>query len=390
MIEKYFAEFYVSEQELKEEIHSTLTSLNILDPEKWPGNVLEHATPQKPSQEFLLILNASLPELSIDGLNLKEFELIEVLRLTAIKLKLLLNGKHLDYLLTKQLFMMCSNFFLGLRYLLVTEILSTKLNREPRYNPEVIFSILTKDFLDPTKVSLTLLAAKAAHEEIDKLFADESAAQFVQHIREFERAAEKYIKDNYFLAVFEAFTQIANEAFIKNVDIVEAGIQLGAGFTPTEIKDWADEVLKIVRQNTSRRLGIKKGGKRERHGFAWTDEKKMAFFKKVESLPKVRGQSCWQFALNELIDQEFSAETVSWLKSHPAFKTLPESLFRNAVKVWRKYLERENWSEMKREESPRAFELRHALHLLEYPDKFTFSTLETHFYAGKKLAKSES
>jgi hypothetical protein len=38
---------------------------------------------------------------------------------------------------------------------------------------------------------------------------------------------------------------------------------------------------------------------------------------------------------------------------------------------------------MKREEKPRFFGFRHALYLLDYPDKFTFRTLETHYYKGK-------
>jgi len=77
------------------------------------------------------------------------------------------------------------------------------------------------------------------------------------------------------------------------------------------------------------------------------------------------------------------------LKANPAFKGLPGSLFSHAVKVWRKYLDRENWEEMKREDSPRAFELRHALFLLEYPDKFAFRTLETRYYEGRKLSKGK-
>jgi len=41
---------------------------------------------------------------------------------------------------------------------------------------------------------------------------------------------------------------------------------------------------------------------------------------------------------------------------------------------------------MKEEERPRSFELRQALYLLDYPDKFAFSTLETHYSRGKKMA----
>src|SRR5436309_3094827 len=105
MFEKYFAEFHVSEQELKEEIHSVLVSLNTLEPEQWPQESLECSDPNKPSQEILSSLLNSLPEQVIGQLNLSELELIEALRLIAIGLTRLLNQKHLDYFFIKQLYM---------------------------------------------------------------------------------------------------------------------------------------------------------------------------------------------------------------------------------------------------------------------------------------------
>jgi hypothetical protein len=86
-----------------------------------------------------------------------------------------------------------------------------------------------------------------------------------------------------------------------------------------------------------------------------------------------------------LIEHEFDVETITWLKSRPVLKDFPKQLFDEAVKTWRKYLQDENWKKMKPEDKPRAFEYRHALYLLDYPERFTFATLETQYYAGKKL-----
>lgn len=389
MFEKYFDEFYVSEQELKEEIHSTLASLSFLDPDRWPPELLEHKGLQKSSQEFLLALKSSIPDLPIGRLNLEDFEAIELLRLSAIQLKLLLHGKELEYLVPRFFFMTCSNYFLGIRYLIAIAILSDKLKKEPIYDRDKIIAILTKDSFNAEKLPSVLIAAKAAQEEINRVLNDESADQFIKHVREFESAVEKYIKENFPLMLLESYIRLINEGVLKNMGIIDTKIQLEESFIPRELREWAEKAFKLARQSSSVRLGIRQGGKRERKGFAWTDEKKIDYFKAVESLPKTKNRSYWRFALDELIEHGFDADTVSWLKANPAFKGLPGSLFSQAVKVWRKYLDRENWGEMKREDSPLAFELRHALYLLEYPDKFAFRTLETRYYEGRKLGKSK-
>lgn len=383
MFEKYFVEFQVSEQELKEEIHSTLTSLSFIDSATWPPELLEHTNPQKPTQEFLLALKSSIPNLPLSRMNLEDFEAIQLLRGSAIQLRLVLDGKELEYVASKFFIMACSHYLLGLRYVIAVAILSDKLNKEPIYDRDKIIAILTRDSFDSEKIPLVLTAAEAAQEEINRLLEDESADEYVQHVREFERAVEKFIKDNYLTILFESFIRLINEGFVKNVGIIDTKIQFEETFTPKDLRELGEEAFKLARKSSSIRMGIKRGGLRERKGFSWTDEKKVAYFEAVESLPKTKGRSYWQFALDELIEHEFDAETVGWLKNNPAFKGLPESLFNKAVKAWRKYLERESWDEMKREEGPRAFELRHALYRLGYPDTFTFSTLETHYYVGK-------
>jgi hypothetical protein len=387
MFEKYFAEFFVSEQELKEEIHSTLASLSFLDSDTWPPELLEHANPQKPSEEFLLSLGNSIPDLPISRLNEEGFKAIELLRLSAIRLKLLLDSKELEYVASKFFYMTCSHYFLGLRYLIVVAILSEKLNKELIYNRDTIINVLTKDSFNPENIPSVLTAAEAAQEEIKRLLEDESADEYVQNVREFESAVEKYIKDNYLMILFESFIRLISEAYAKNIEIINTKIQLSEPLALGDLRELTEGSFKLARQSLSIRLGVKRGGLRERKGFSWTDDKKVAYFEAVESLPKTKGRSYWQFALDELIEHEFDAETVGWLRNNPAFKALPATVFGDAVKVWRKYLEMENWNKMKEKERPRAFEFRHALYRLGFPDIFTHSTLKSYYFAGKRMAK---
>src|SRR5215213_9852613 len=257
MFEKYFDEFYVSEQELKEEVHSTLASLSFLDPDGWPPELLEHASPQKSSQEFLLSLKSSIPDLPIGRLNWEEFEAIELLRLSAIQLRLLLYGKELEYVIPRFFFMTCSNYFLGIRYLIAVAILSDKLNEEPVYDRDKIIALLTRDSFDPEKIPSVLIAAKAAQEEIDRVLKDELARQFIKHVREFESAVEKYIKENFPLMLLESFIRLINEGVLKNMGIIDTKIQLEESFIPRELREWTEKAFKLARQSSSVRLGIK-------------------------------------------------------------------------------------------------------------------------------------
>jgi len=287
MLEKYFDEFRVTEQELKEEIYSTLKSLNTFEPEQWTLDLLECANPHKPSQEIFSSLINAIPELPVGKMNLSELELIEALRLTAIQLTLRLNRKRLNYLFIKQLYMECSELILAIRYIFATEVLAQKLNRELRYDEEKIVSILTTEAHDRNQDSLVFRVVKAASEEIGRLFADDSAKQYAECILDFERAFEKYIEDNYYAVLRESFFRIANEAMLKNINILDSELHWEKGISKTDIREMSEQLLKAVRQNANRRLEIKKGGARKRKGFTWTDERKISFYKQVESLPRI-------------------------------------------------------------------------------------------------------
>ena len=53
MVTDYFAEFYVSDDELKEKIYQILKSLNIFAPEEFGSELMEYADPQLPSEVIL-------------------------------------------------------------------------------------------------------------------------------------------------------------------------------------------------------------------------------------------------------------------------------------------------------------------------------------------------
>ncbi len=93
---------------------------------------------------------------------------------------------------------------------------------------------------------------------------------------------------------------------------VELNKQAGAAISIGQFKDV------ILKQHWARirdLAGIKQGGARKRKGFVWTDDKKIAFYRKVESQHKINNKSIWQYALDILIEQEFDADTIAWSKA---------------------------------------------------------------------------
>ena len=109
MYEIYFDEYYVSEQELKEKIHNSLTWLNKWKPDEWSADLIEYADPNKSSLEILAELT-NIPQLSHLKLAFADMETDEVLRLVAISLGTALNRVNLDYSLLKQMYMISSNY----------------------------------------------------------------------------------------------------------------------------------------------------------------------------------------------------------------------------------------------------------------------------------------
>jgi len=194
------------------------------------------------------------------------------------------------------------------------------------------------------------------------------------------------------------------QQLVEKLDISNICLQLDEyqtlNFIPHETAEAASTWKKMLTEDflakhsnepeLRRVLRVKQGGPRKRKGFVWTNESKIAFYQRVNTLPKQNGRSVWQFILETLIHHEFDAETVSWLKTHPALNEIPGTIFNEAVKTWRKYLLDMRWNEMKPCDKPRAFEFRHALHLLGYPEEFTYSTLKTHYLRGKAVVENQN
>lgn len=218
-------------------------------------------------------------------------------------------------------------------------------------------------------------------------------------------AASEAVASTIQKVVFEEKTKHIAERIAENLDqiliaVMEDAIKAYAIESSVELNKQAGRTLpiaklkdEILKQHWSRirdLAGIKRGGARERRGFVWTDSKKIAFFEQVEALPKYKDKSIWQFLLGELAEQAFDAETITWLKTHPAVADMPPELFDRAIRAWRKYLLDERWEEIEPEDKPRSFEFRHALGLLGYPDEYALSTLETYYYEGKKLSDNQT
>ena len=162
---------------------------------------------------------------------------------------------------------------------------------------------------------------------------------------------------------------------------VELFEEAGEKFPVEEIKKI---ILKTYWSRIAELAGIKRGGYKGQKGF-WDDKKKIEFCKIVDNLPKVKGAKLWKYIFDELVFVDFDLETQIWLKQRPELKVIPDSLFAEAIEKWRKY---NSVREIKdNNEKLRFFEYRLALHLLEFPDEFEFSSLDTYYKRGKSLIK---
>lgn len=228
----------------------------------------------------------------------------------------------------------------------------------------------------------------ASEEQLKQIEEGALKAFGLKLLRESVEQATKEISSNLPQVVVMIWERILHVMSFSGANALRDTLQI------PEQKFGAEEMRKALFQPDWERLkllaGIMRGGRRERKGFVWTPEKKVAFYKEIEALPKHKRKSVWKSALEELIEQEFDSETIAWLKSRSYLKPLPEKLLDEAIKTWRKYLPDERWAEMRPDDKPRAFEFRYALHRLGYPDEFTHSTLETYYYEGKKLSDGQT
>lgn len=173
----------------------------------------------------------------------------------------------------------------------------------------------------------------------------------------------------------ELFGTVVEVSQIAKIETAkQAGIKLN-------LRLMIEAISKETEKRRKRDAGVKSGGKRLRKGFTWDPKKKAEFSEAVRRTPQIKGKSIWEYACDELIEEEFDVETVRWLLTRPAFKTIDHDLFKEAVKRWRKYDERADIVDDN--DKPRHFEYRQALISLGIPDTFAFSTLENYYYTGQ-------
>ncbi len=103
MYKKFFAGYFVPEQQLKEKIYETLENLTFSSPEEWSKDILEYANPQKPSEEILRNLIEHIPQINGKQEIFNVLEIDECLRQISITLDSLLEEIYLGDLLINEL-----------------------------------------------------------------------------------------------------------------------------------------------------------------------------------------------------------------------------------------------------------------------------------------------
>jgi hypothetical protein len=144
-------------------------------------------------------------------------------------------------------------------------------------------------------------------------------------------------------------------------------------------KQMKEFIEKPYRETENILLGIGRGGKRPHKRTVWKEEDKIAFYKQVNDLPKINNKPMWEYASNELTEKGFDYYIEEYLRKKTPFKNVPK-LFSEAIRTWRKY--KDELIGIKPHEKPRAFEFRHAIHLLNCPE-ITFYTAEKYYGQGK-------
>ncbi len=226
----------------------------------------------------------------------------------------------------------------------------------------------------------TLEAMSFAMRLIKAFYSDEKNKLFVEQINSFIKSVDRYVEDNCLSYALFSIGALFEEAHIKYINEID----LSEPLSKENKSELINRLRKFNNEISSKRLEIQRGGARKRKGFVWTDEYKIKFYETVENLPKIGNKPMWEYALNELMEKDFDFFIKEYLKTKTPFKSVPRKLFNEAIKTWGKY--KDQLIDIKPQEKPRAFEFRHALHLLKYPE-ITYSTAEKYFGEGKKLAK---
>lgn len=382
MFEKFFEDYYVPEQELKERIYSTLERLTAFAPDQWPTAFLELASPEKSTGEIIQGLISNYPLIAILGLSNDFLTDEEILRSIEVALDTGLEWLLLDDLLVAHMYKLHTTIFLELRYALVTQIMVEKLGWDLKYDRDTV-SLLLKNSRSNEVSPDTVLAIKAAKAEMNRFFQSEQSKPYKIIIESFEGAVIEFIRDNYYQACRESFGVIFTSSALKNLGIV-SGLGISLEITESDKREVFNDMVEQARQMSKARLNLPdgRGGSRPKRGFVWTQEKKLRFYEEVKKQPTIGNEPMWEYAYRDLNEKNFDYKIVDYFKTSEAFKGVSEGLFHEAVRTWMPY--KDIFSRLKPEEKPLAFSLRHALHLLGYPYS-KYSTIRKYYGHGKKL-----
>lgn len=386
MYNKYFEEYYVSEEELKVKICDIIGTLSKNYSDEFNANLLNIFNPQQDTPTFLQHLIDSISYIQDTKHNFEIVTEIEALRMCAIILDNLLYVKLLEPILLKIFHMRFAGQFIGFRYLIAIEIIENKLNEELKYEPRPLYEEIMNP-QNPKRVDVyeTLLA----QEEIARVCNNEEVKDlFWDWVEEFETSVENYIKDGLPNLVGEMCARIFSEALAKNADLLDDSLEEKRTLTPKEKRDFIKSLSKISQYGTNFRLGIKHGGTRKREGFRWNEENRAKFYEMIESIPKITRKKngkkesihLWDYIYEQFDSRGRDAKEI--LKNEPGYESIPPDLLNEAFEKWERA--DENFRNVDKEDSPKMFLFRHALHLLDFP-ALHFNKSKNKYIPYKKL-----
>lgn len=379
MIEQFFDEYNISESELKDKIYKTYCELCRLRPEKWSSDFLELLSPDQPSLQILGILSKDSPEQIEDLLNAKRATVLELLRITSFSVDTRLKDIYLEELLSEQFFRYGFHHIYKVIFISICKMFFEKQQNEINFDRDLIYESLDKNPENFIQVIEILEAIIFVNNLRDYFALDEKNNVYIEQLYNYIESVAKYAERNYLSSARLSMGNLFAEGCVKYLNDI--------GFDEPLTSEKRNEILNLFRkinnQFSSERLEIKRGGTRPKKGFVWTEEHKKAFYEQVITLPKIKDIPMWEYALNELMEKDFDFYIEEYLKNKTPFKKVPPKLFNEAIKTWKKY--KDDLITIKPSEKPRAFEFRHAVHLLQYTE-IAFSTSVKYFSEGKKLS----
>lgn len=372
MYDKYFEEYYVSEDELKVKICEIIGSLSQSIPEEFSPTLLDSITTEQNTDLFLHNLTNLIPSIYNISHNFQLTTEIEALRICNITLDSYLYVKLLEPLLMKLIFNAGAGRFIGFRYMVATELIEKVLEEDLKYNSNLLFMEIMNP-QNPEKISVyeTFLA----QEEISRVCMNEKTKDiFWNFVEKFETSIENYIERGLPNIVGEMISKIFAEAVIASVKLLETMVEPESPLSAADKKDFVKFLSKMSQKGTNLRLGRKHGGARERNNFSWTKERKIEFYQMVKSFPQILRKKngkkssidIWDF-IYEQFDSRGS-EAKKLLEAETWFESVPLDLLDEAFAKWERY--DENYQNIDTEDSPRMFLFRHALQNLSFPSEY--------------------